>query len=123
MTGVTISSNVIKEAVQEIVGAPAEEEAPVEEEAPAEPVEGEIVTVDKETPFSVIHVEATVSDGKIIDAKVTSEAAEGQVDMLTDDSRAEFAKQIVEKQDVDAVTGVTISSNAIREAVQEILGR
>ena len=125
VTGVTISSNAIREAVQEILDAPAEEEVsteeevPVEEEAPA----GETVTVDKETPFSVIHVEATVADGKIVDAKVTSEAVEGQTDLLTDDSRAEFAKQIVEKQDVDAVTGVTISSNAIREAVQEILAR
>ena len=80
------------------------------------------MTVDKETAFSVIHVEAVVNDGKIVDAKVTSEAKDGQVDMLTDDSRAAFAAQMVEKQDVDAVTGVTISSNAIKEAVAEISG-
>ena len=80
------------------------------------------MTVDKETAFSVIHVEAVVNDGKIVDAKVTSEAKDGQVDMLTDDSRAAFAAQMVEKQDVDAVTGVTISSNAIKEAVAEIVG-
>ena len=56
-----------------------------------------------------------------MDAKITSEAKEGQVDMLTDESRAEFARQMVEKQDVDAITGVTISSDAIKEAVAEIL--
>ena len=98
---------------------PAEEEAPAEEA----PVEGETVTVDKETDFSTIHVEATVADGKIVDAKVTSEAKEGSVDMLTDDTRAELAKQIVEKQDVDAISGVTISSDAVKEAVAEILGQ
>jgi uncharacterized protein with FMN-binding domain len=30
---------------------------------------------------------------------------------------------MVEKQDVDAVTGVTVSSEAIREAVTEILAQ
>ena len=67
-------------------------------------------------------MEATVADGKIVDAKVTSEAKEGSVDMLTDETRAELAKQIVEKQDVDAISGVTISSDAVKEAVAEILG-
>ena len=121
ITGVTISSDAVKEAVAEILGqGAAEEAAPAEEDVP---VEGETITVDKETDFSTIHVEATVADGKIVDAKVTSEAKEGSVDMLTDDTRADLAAQIVEKQDVDAITGVTISSNAVKDAVAEILGR
>ena len=55
-----------------------------------------------------------------MDAKITSE---GENDLLNDDMRAELAAQIVEKQDVvDAITGVTVSTKAIREAVAEILG-
>ena len=120
ITGVTISSDAIKEAVAEILGqgAPAEEEAPAEE--PAEEVKGETVTVEKTTDFSTIKVEAVVADGKIVDCKITSE---GATDLLTDDSRKALADQIVEKQDVvDAITGVTISSDAVKEAVAEILG-
>ena len=121
ITGVTISSDAVKEAVAEILGqsAPAEEEAPAEE-APAEEVKGETVTVEKTTDFSTITVEAVVADGKIVDCKITSE---GTTDLLTDDSRKALADQIVEKQDVvDAITGVTISSDAVKEAVAEILG-
>ena len=77
--------------------APRGEEAPGR--SPLEPAEEEAPAVEGET--------VTV---------------DGQVDMLTDDSRAAFAAQMVEKQDVDAVTGVTISSNAIKEAVAEIVG-
>ena len=113
----TISSDAVKEAVAEILGqgAPAEEEA-----APAESAEGETITVEKTTDFSTITIEAVVADGKIVDCKITSE---GATDLLTDDSRKALADQIVEKQDVvDAITGVTISSDAVKEAVAEILG-
>ncbi|MBQ6374099.1 MAG: FMN-binding protein, partial [Clostridia bacterium] len=145
VSGVTISSDAIREAAGEILAqasaseaapaeeaapveeAPAEEAAPVEEAAPAEAValtDG-TYTVSKSTAFSTIDVEATVEGGKITDAKVTSAAIEGSVDMLTDDSRAQFAKQIVDTQGqtVDAVSGVTISSDAIREAAGEILAQ
>ena len=111
ISGVTISSDAVKEAVAEILG---------QQGAPAESVEGETVTVEKSTDFSTITVEAVVADGKIVDAKITSE---GENDLLNDDMRAELAAQIVEKQDVvDAITGVTVSTKAIREAVAEILG-
>ncbi|MBR2699836.1 MAG: FMN-binding protein, partial [Clostridia bacterium] len=116
ISGVTVSTKTIKEAVAEILG----QQGALAEEAPAEAAEGETVTVEKETPFSTIKVEATVEDGKIVDAKITSE---GENDLLNDDMRAELAAQIVEKQDVvDAITGVTVSTKAIREAVAEILG-
>ena len=117
ISGVTISSDAVKEAVAEILG---QQGAPAEE-APAEAAEGETITVEKETAFSTIKVEAVVADGKIVDAKITSE---GENDLLNDDMRAELAAQIVEKQDVvDAVSGVTVSTKAIKEAVAEILGQ
>ena len=116
VSGVTVSTKAIKEAVAEILG----QGAAAEEAAPAEAAEGETITVEKETAFSTIKVETNVADGKIVDAKITSE---GENDLLNDDMRAELAAQIVEKQDVvDAITGVTVSTKAIREAVAEILG-
>ena len=79
--------------------------------------------MDKDTDFSTIHVEMTVEGGAVVSANVTSEAKEGSVDMLNDDSRAAFAEQIVANQAVDAVSGVTVSSNAIQEAVAELLAQ
>ncbi|MBR0341839.1 MAG: FMN-binding protein, partial [Oscillospiraceae bacterium] len=46
-----------------------------------------------------------------------------QVDMLTDDHRAAWADQIVQKQAVDAVSGVTVSSAAVQEAVDATVRR
>ena len=75
------------------------------------------------TAFSTIDVEITVKDGAITDAKVASQAIEGSVDMLTDDTRGQLAKQIVDTQGqaVDAITGVTVSSEAVKAAVEELL--
>ena len=140
MTGVTISSDAIAEAVTELLaqaaaGEAVEAEAPSEEapaeEAPAEEAPADeptkvgaltdgTSTVDKDTPFSVIHVTMNVEGGVVASAEI---ASEGDNDLLTDDSRKAFADQIVEKQAVDAVTGVTISSDAIAEAVNELLAQ
>ena len=75
--------------------------------------------MEKTTDFSTIDVGITVEGGKITDASVASAALEGQVDMLTDDIRSAWASQIVEKQAVDAVSGVTVSSDAVKEAVEK----
>ena len=95
-----------------------ETEGPVDEAAT--PVDGEF-HVEKTTDFSTIDVGVTVEDGKIIDASVTSAALEGQVDMLTDDIRDAWASQIVEKHTVDAVSGVTVSSDTVKEAVEQLM--
>ena len=95
-----------------------EAEAPADEAAT--PADGEF-HVEKTTDFSTIDVGITVEDGKITDASVTSAPLEGQVDMLTDDIRSAWAQQIVEKQAVDAVSGVTVSSTAVKESVEQLM--
>ena len=95
-----------------------EAEAPADEAAT--PADGEF-HVEKTTDFSTIDVGITVEDGKITDASVTSAPLEGQVDMLTDDIRSAWAQQIVEKQAVDAVSGVTVSSDAVKESVEQLM--
>ena len=137
VTGVTISSNAVKEAVEELLAQAAAgeaAEAPVEEteeeEAPAEAAEAGALAdgtyaVDKATAFSNIHVEMSVEGGVITASTVSSEAIEGSMDLLTDDQRSAWSTQIVDTQgaEVDAVTGVTISSNAVKEAVEELLAQ
>ena len=133
----TYSAGSVKEATDDIlvqaglkeaVEAPAETEAPAEE--PAEEPTGDSAeaaglkdgtyTVRKTTDFSTIDVSMTVEGGKVASANIASEGAN---DLLTDDHRNAWAQQIVEKQAVDAVSGVTVSSNAVQEAVAELIGQ
>ena len=98
-----------------------EPEPTAEPEVEAEPVEGltdGTYAVQKTTDFSTIDVELTVEGGKVASAAITSEGAN---DLLTDEQRSAWADQIASKQAVDAVTGVTISSNAVQEAVDELM--
>ena len=108
----------------EAEGADAETgEADIGEAAPpteAAALNDGTYTVQKTTDFSTIDVEITVENGAITKAAVASEGAN---DLLTDDHRNAWADQIVEKQAVDAVSGVTISSNAVQEAVAELLAQ
>ncbi|MBQ6321877.1 MAG: FMN-binding protein, partial [Lachnospiraceae bacterium] len=120
VSGATVSSTAVKTALEDCIAQASGAASEGGEEAPAEEVTGKTITVEKTTDFSTIKVEATVDGGKIVACNITSEGAN---DLLNDDSRKAFAEQIVEKQDVDAVSGVTISSNAIKEAVQEILAQ
>ena len=118
------------EAAEAPAAEPVEEpaaEEPVEEEAPAEAAEAGALadgtyTASKDTGFSVIDVTLTVAGGKIAESKVESSGAN---DLLTDDQRNAWSAQIVDTQgaEVDAVTGVTISSNAVKEAVEELLAQ
>jgi len=148
VSGVTVSGNAVKEAFAEIQGlmagegtaaeTPAEEaETPAEEPA-AEPAETPAAEepakapaafggylAAKETPFSVIRVIVSTQNGKITGCRVLCDAKEGQTDLVKDKNRETWAKQIVESQgaEIDTVTGATVSSDAVKEAVAEILGR
>ena len=100
---------------------PAEEPAAAEE-APAPAPYGGYLAV-KETAFSTIRVIVTTRNGVITDCKVLCDAKEGQTDLVTDENEEAWAKAVVATQgaELDAVTGATVSSDAVREAVAEIL--
>ena len=110
-------------AIEASAAEPEPEPEPTAEDEP----EGEtaaltdgVYSVDKTTDFSEIHVEMAVDDGKVADATIESSGAN---DLLTDEHRDTWEKQIVEKQAVDAVSGVTVSSNAVQEAVGELMAQ
>ncbi len=167
VTGATVSSNAVKEAVAEILQQiagetpaaeqPAEEakaEEPAAEEKPAEEAKAEEPAAEekpaeekpaeeakteetktpsayggylaeKETAFSTIRVIISTHSGEIVGCKVICDAKEGQTDLVTDENEANWAKAIVETQgaEIDTVTGATISSDAVKEAVAEILAK
>ncbi|MER2055965.1 MAG: FMN-binding protein, partial [Clostridia bacterium] len=167
VTGATVSSNAVKEAVAEILqqitgespaaeqpaeeakaDEPAAEEKPAEEakaeepaaeekpaeEKPAEEAKTEETKTpsayggylaEKETAFSTIRVIISTHSGEIVGCKVICDAKEGQTDLVTDENEANWAKAIVETQgaEIDTVTGATISSDAVKEAVTEILAK
>ena len=182
VTGATVSSNAVKEAVAEILQQiagetpaaeqpaeeakaeePAAEEKPAEEakaeesaaeEKPAEEAKAEEPAAEekpaeekpaeeakteetktpsayggylaeKETAFSTIRVIISTHSGEIVGCKVICDAKEGQTDLVTDENEANWAKAIVETQgaEIDTVTGATISSDAVKEAVAEILAK
>ncbi len=121
----------VQAGLREPSAEPEPEAEPEAEPKPAgieaEPAETEAAalndgtyTVQKTTDFSTIDVEITVENGAITKAAIASEGAN---DLLTDDHRNTWADQIVEKQAVDAVSGVTVSSNAVQEAVAELLAQ
>ena len=92
------------------------------EEAPAPAAFGGYLAV-KETDFSIIRVIVSTRSGVITDCKVVCAVKEGQMDLVTDENEEAWAKAVVETQgaELDAVTGATVSSDAVREAVAEIL--
>ena len=112
----------------EVAQAPAEPEPEAEPEAETEPeteakaagLKDGTYTVQKTTDFSTIDIEITVEGGAITQAAIASEGAN---DLLTDDHRNAWADQIVSSQAVDAVSGVTVSSNAVQEALDELLAQ
>ncbi len=121
------SADSVKEAAADIftqAGLPTPEPAATPEPEAEAPSEEAAALADgnfhvtKETDFSTIDVGITVEGGKITDASVTSEGAN---DLLTDDIRSAWARQIVEKQSVDTVSGVTVSSDAVQEAVEQLM--
>ena len=112
---------------------PATEEKPAEEKPAEEAKTEETKTpsayggylAEKETAFSTIRVIISTHSGEIVGCKVICDAKEGQTDLVTDENEANWAKAIVETQgaEIDTVTGATISSDAVKEAVAEILAK
>jgi uncharacterized protein with FMN-binding domain len=150
ITGATLkfSAGAVKEAVGEIqqliAGTPAAAEEPAAEgpaeatepEAAAQPAEEPAAAEEvpapapyggylavKETAFSTIRVIVSTRNGMITDCKVLCDAKEGQTDLVTDENEDAWAKAVVASQgaELDTVTGATVSSDAVREAVDEIL--
>ncbi len=122
VSGVTVSSNAVREGLAELLeraGASADAAASAEPAEPGPLTDGGYV-VEKKTDFSTIWMFISVENGNISSAQI---ASIGDNDLLTDDTRNAWAAQILEKQDVDAVSGVTVSSNAVREGLAELLER
>ena len=131
LSGATVTSNAVLKALnQAFPGAEPAAEEQKEEAKPAEEA-GRVYygsyTAKRETNFSTIKVMINSKGGKITDCKITSEAKMEGSDFLTDEIKDTWAKTIVENgtADVDAITGATlkISSGAVVDAVNEILGR
>ena len=131
LSGATVTSNAVLKALnQAFPGAEPSAEEQKEDAKPAEEA-GRVYygsyTAKRETNFSTIKVMINSKGGKITDCKITSEAKMEGSDFLTDEIKDTWAKTIVENgtADVDAITGATlkISSGAVVDAVNEILGR
>ena len=136
LSGATVTSEAALKAINIAVAGETGEEKPAEEkpaeekpaeEKPAEetPAEGDTYASDQETPYSRIHVEVTVKDGKIVGCEITSKEKEPDFDFLTAKLKKEWAEAIVTAQtaETDVITGATLklSSGAVREAMAEIL--
>ena len=131
LSGATVTSNAVLKALNQAF--PGAEPAAEEQKEDAKPAEeaGRVYygsyTAKRETNFSTIKVMINSKGGKITDCKITSEAKMEGSDFLTDEIKDTWAKTIVENgtADVDAITSATlkISSGAVVDAVNEILGR
>ena len=126
----TYSAASVKEAARDIftqAGLPLPEPAATPEPTPEPeaPREAAALTdgtyqVQKTTDFSTIDLSLTVEGGAVTDASVASEGAN---DLLTDEMRAAWADQIVAGGTVDAVSGVTVSSDAVKAGFEELLAQ
>ena len=115
---------------------PAEEEVPAEETAAEEAAPAEEIQttppayagyrVEKENQFSKVTVIAFAQNGKLTRVTILSEDGASK-DLMTDETRAEWAKAILDSQDAapDAITGATLkfSAESVQEAVKEILDK
>ena len=134
ITGATVTSTAVLKALNEAFPGAEEqkEEAKPAEEPKTEAEEAGRVyygsyTAKREINFSTIKVAINSKGGKITECKITSEAKMEGSDFLTDEIKDAWAKAIVENgtADVDTITGATlkVSSEAVVDAVNEILGR
>ena len=127
MAGATISSAAVVEAVNELLAAPAGEAAVQETPVPEDL--GEVYTITK-PGFGELPV--TVSLTKSDDGTVTSLTVDASVqtagigDRVADTA---FTSQFVGKtgpfaigENIDALAGATLTSSAVVEAVNELLG-
>ena len=127
MAGATISSAAVVDAVNELLAAPAGEAAVQETPVPEDL--GEVYTITK-PGFGELPV--TVSLTKSDDGTVTSLTVDASVqtagigDRVADTA---FTSQFVDKtgpfaigENIDALAGATLTSSAVVEAVNELLG-
>lgn len=134
VSGATMTSNAVKEALASCIAqakgepvptakpseAPAPTQAPVET-APAEtpaPVEGGEVFTGKGQGFGPdgVVAELTMADGKIAAVKLTGA---GETPQIGGAALPELEKQVLAAQsaDIDGVSGATVTSTAVKEAV------
>ena len=143
MAGATITTNAARDAVtQALIQAglliPVETEAATEPateavttepvtEAAAEaaseaaaPVSGDVYTGSAKGMFCDIVAEVTVADGKIVDVKLTGDE---ETPSLGGVVLEEMPAKILEAQsaDVDGMTGATITTDAVKAAVNDAL--
>ena len=110
-----------KPAEEQPEEAPAEEPVKADESPASAPYAGYLAV--KETEFSVIRVIVITRNGEITDCRIHCDAKEGQTDLVKDENEEDWAKAVVATQgsEPDTVSGATVSSDAVREAVAEIL--
>ena len=110
-----------KPAEEQPEEAPAEEPVKADESPASAPYAGYLAV--KETEFSVIRVIVITRNGEITDCRIHCDAKEGQTDLVKDENEEDWAKAVVATQgsEPDTVSGATVSSDAVRDAVAEIL--
>ncbi len=118
VTEVTLTSEAIMEAVDNALAEeePAEPEDEPEED-PEEEAEERVLTGTAEGYGGELVVEVTARNGEIIDVTVVEHE---ETDSLVEETLEEIPARIVEQQstDVDVISGVTITGEAIMEAVE-----
>ena len=126
-SGATITSNAIKKAVEEAIAMAS---APADEKADEKPEEEPAIPAAKYVPgvYEVvtrgmdgkIYFEIEFSENAIVDIRVTKHH---ETEGLGDVALQKVIPAIVEAQstDVDGKSGATITSNAIKKAVEEAI--
>ena len=125
----TITSNAVKAAVNDALAqaglyVPAVTEAATEAETEAvteAPVVGEVFT-GKAQGMGEVVAEVTVADGKIVDVKLTGTNETPGIGSV---ALEEMPGKIIEAQsaDVDGIASATITSNAVKAAVNDALAQ
>ena len=134
MAGATVTTDAVKAAVNEALAqaglyVPAETEAPTEEvtEAPTEAATeaapaGEVFTGKAKGMMCEIEAQVTVADGKIVDVKLTGA---DETPSLGGVVLEEMPAKIIAAQsaDVDGMAGATVTTDAVKAAVNEALAQ
>ena len=128
ITGATITSTAVVDAVNSLLPAGAAEEQPAAEPAAEAPAAGEVLTA-KAVGFSGedVTVSITLDESGAV-ASMTVDAAAETAGLGQKAMEEEFTSQFIGKTgpftlggDVDAVTGATITSTAVVDAVNSLL--
>ena len=138
MTGATVTTDAVKAAVNDALAQaglyvpakteePTETQEPTETEAPTEEVteaaaSGEVFVGKAQGMFCEIEAQVTVADGKIVDVKLTGA---DETPSLGGVVLEEMPAKIMEAQsaDVDGMTGATVTTDAVKAAVNDALAQ